>query len=204
MRIVFVLGYMLMVALPAHAASMVTGASTTPPVGYAEFCRNFADQCVHVGKNTPRAYTAKNFNDLQEVDTFVNSKVKPATDQEIYHRAEVWSLPAKSKIDGVLYGDCEDYVLLKRKLLIDRGWPTSDLLVTVVFDEVGDGHAVLVARTTRGDFVLDNKNNNVRAWEEVPYRFTERQSVKNPNKWVSLKETRPPLQVTATLSELRH
>ena len=33
------------------------------------------------------------------------------------------------------YGDCENYVLLKRRLLIQSGWPREVLLVTVVRDE---------------------------------------------------------------------
>jgi predicted transglutaminase-like cysteine proteinase len=39
--------------------------------------------------------------------------------------------------------DCEDYVLLKRRMLMQAGWPREALLVTVVRDKKGDGHAVL-------------------------------------------------------------
>ena len=54
-------------------------------------------------------------------------------------------------------GDCEDYALLKRHTLIRKGWPVGSLLLTVVRDEKGEGHAVLTARTKQGDFILDNK-----------------------------------------------
>ena len=66
-------------------------------------------------------------------------------------------------------GDCEDYALLKQKLLIERGWPSSSLLMTVVRDEKGEGHAVLTARTSQGDFVLDNKVEAVKLWNRSGY-----------------------------------
>ena len=51
-----------------------------------------------------------------------------------------------------------------RAMLLARGWPKSSLLLTVVRDEKGEGHAVLTARTAQGDFVLDNKVDDVRLW----------------------------------------
>ncbi|MGI9406916.1 MAG: transglutaminase-like cysteine peptidase, partial [Hyphomicrobiaceae bacterium] len=80
----------------------------------------------------------------------------------------------------------EDYVLLKRRMLMQRGWPASALLITVVRDEFGDGHAILTARTTSGDFILDNRLDEVVAWHALPYDFIKRQSAVNPMYWVSL------------------
>ncbi len=45
------------------------------------------------------------------------------------------------------YGDCEDYALLKRKMLMQAGWPREALLMTVVRDKKGEGHAVLTVKT---------------------------------------------------------
>jgi predicted transglutaminase-like cysteine proteinase len=98
---------------------------------------------------------------------------------EVYGVAEYWTLPTTR-------GDCEDYQLLKRHRLIERGWPSSSLLMTVVRDEKNEGHAVLTARTTQGDFVLDNKVDVVRLWNQTPYHFVMRQSYLNPKVWVSL------------------
>jgi len=81
-------------------------------------------------------------------------------------------------------------VLLKRKTLADLGWGTTNLLVAVVFDEAGEGHAVLVVRTDRGDFVLDNKVDEVRRWDETAYRYVKRQSTRDPNLWVRISDTR--------------
>ena len=63
---------------------------------------------------------------------------------------------------------------------------------------MGDGHAVLLARTSRGDFVLDNKTDRVRRWYETAYHFVKRQSVNDPNRWVSVGDPRWTTQNTAT------
>jgi predicted transglutaminase-like cysteine proteinase len=113
------------------------------------------------------------------VNRLVNRSVEPATDSEIYGISEYWTLPGDK-------GDCEDYALLKQKILIGRGWPSSSLLLTVVRDEKGEGHAVLTARTSQGDFVLDNKSDDVRLWSRSSYQFVMRQSYLDPKVWVSL------------------
>jgi len=46
---------------------------------------------------------------------------------------ERWSYPD----DG--YGDCEDYALLKRRMLIEAGWPREALLLTLVRGGDGEG-----------------------------------------------------------------
>jgi predicted transglutaminase-like cysteine proteinase len=180
------------VASPAAAdrLSMQVGGWSNPPVGYIEFCRHFADQCVARGPDSPEPLSEPHWRDLQEVNSLVNHTITPVTDLDYYHRDEVWTLPDS-------FGDCEDYVLLKRKWLVDRGWPTGSLLVTVVFDEVGDGHAVLLARTSRGDFVLDNKTDRLRRWYETEYRFVKRQSTADPNRWVAIGDPRWTEQNTA-------
>jgi predicted transglutaminase-like cysteine proteinase len=77
-------------------------------------------------------------------------------------------------------------VLEKRKRLMAAGFPRQSLLITVVRDKKGDGHAVLMVRTDRGDFILDNVEEEVRLWTDTGYRFIKRQSQENPVRWVSL------------------
>ena len=74
------------------------------------------------------------------------------TDLEHWGVVEKWSYPE----DG--YGDCEDYVLLKRRMLMQSGWPREALLITVVRDRKGDGHAVLTVKTDKGEYILDNQD----------------------------------------------
>ena len=98
------------------------------------------------------------------------------------------------------YGDCEDYVLLKRRILMESGWPREALLVTVVLKDKNEGHAVLTVTTDKGDYVLDNLNKNILLWSATGYRFVKRQSQANPNVWVSL--DRQPTIVTADSNSL--
>jgi predicted transglutaminase-like cysteine proteinase len=185
-------GLAIAVAGPAAAKSLTIqiGGWTNAPVGYTDFCKHYPNECTVHGSGGAQTLTERRWNDLQEVNTLVNRIVMPATDKEFYQTEEVWALPET-------YGDCEDYVLLKRKWLTERGWSTGSLLVTVVFDEIGDGHAVLLARTNRGDFVLDNKTDEIRMWHQTAYRFVKRQSATDPNRWVSLGDPRWTTQNTA-------
>ena len=124
------------------------------------------------------------WKDLERVNLFVNAHVKPMTDMEHWGVVERWNYPD----DG--YGDCEDYVLQKRKLLIQAGWPREALLITVVRDKHGDGHAVLTVKTDKGEFVLDNQNDQILLWSDTGYRFVKRQSQSDPNAWIALGEPR--------------
>jgi predicted transglutaminase-like cysteine proteinase len=99
---------------------------------------------------------------------------------------ERWAYPDDGK------GDCEDYVLAKRRALINLGWPASVLLITVVRDKEGDGHAVLTVVTDRGDVILDNQENEILPWQDTGYRYVKRQSQGDPTLWVSLGDTRSP------------
>ena len=81
-------------------------------------------------------------------------------------------------------------MLLKRKMLIQAGWPREALLITVVRDKRGDGHAILTVKTDRGEYILDNQNDQILLWSETGYRFVKRQSQTDPNVWVSLGEPR--------------
>jgi predicted transglutaminase-like cysteine proteinase len=153
-----------------------------------QFCADNPDQCGG-GKTQARdvVMTQTAWRDLQKVNHWVNEKIKPMTDMDHWGVVEKWSIPT----DG--YGDCEDYALLKRKMLIDAGWPREALLMTVVRDKQGEGHAVLTVKTDRGEFILDNENENVVAWTETGYRYVKRQSQSDPDVWVSLGDVNPAI-----------
>jgi len=151
-----------------------------------EFCAEHASEC-EVAPSEPRSVvlTPRAWRELLRVNQSVNASVKPMTDLEHYGVLEKWAYPD----DG--YGDCEDYVLLKRRMLIEAGWPREALLITVVRELDGDGHAVLTVRTDRGDFILDNQSEAIVLWSQAPYHFVKRQSQSDPNVWVSLGDSRP-------------
>ena len=57
--------------------------------------------------------------------------------------------------------------------------------------ENGSSNAVLTIKTYKGDFILDNKIDNVRLWNQTPYHYVMRQSYIDPRVWVSLDPTDP-------------
>jgi predicted transglutaminase-like cysteine proteinase len=154
--------------------------SSQPPYGFVAFCERMPQECIVTSSDDSRyRATPQSLSELDEVNRAVNHEIEPATDMEVYGVAEYWTLPTTR-------GDCEDYQLLKRHRLITRGWPSSALLMTVVRDEKNEGHAVLTARTTQGDYILDNKVDVVRLWNQTPYHYVMRQSYMDPKVWVSL------------------
>jgi predicted transglutaminase-like cysteine proteinase len=167
-----------------------------PPHGFVRFCEATPQECAsdHRQENRFNA-SAERLHELDDINRAVNKAVVPATDLEIYGVNEYWTLPRTR-------GDCEDYALLKRHNLIKKGWPVSSLLMTVVRDEKGEGHAVLTARTMQGDFILDNKLEDVRLWSQTPYEYVMRQSYINPRVWVALDTRQGPLATSLSGLEL--
>ena len=171
-------------AVPASAGgSMVTGGLTSQPIGHYDFCKANPGECSIRPRNlAPAPMNATLWRQLASVTTRVNANVKPMNDSDIYGKDEVWAYPDK----GV--GDCEDYVLEKRRRLSRLGISLANLLITVVRKPDGEGHAVLTVRTTKGDYVLDNLTDKVRAWDQTGYRFLKRQASENTGRWVSIRD----------------
>ena len=167
---------------PQKVVFMQSFGDTLPPIGYVNFCHQHKADCRPSGQFADRIQlTAAKFRALDKVNRSVNTSIAPVTDMQLYGKVEYWTYPDKRK-----EGDCEDYVLLKRRILMERGWPESTLLITVVRDENNEGHAVLTVRTDRGDLVLDNKQREIRAWADTPYTYVKQQSARNPLVWISL------------------
>jgi predicted transglutaminase-like cysteine proteinase len=177
---------------PERLARVLVSEITQPPPGWVEFCVRQPAECA--GPTTPPrdlALSRGAWMDLVHLNKWVNEAIKPLTDLEHWGVIERWSYPD----DG--YGDCEDYVLLKRRMLIQSGWPREALLVTVVRDKEIKTHAVLTVTTDKGDYILDNQNDDILLWSETGYRFVKRQSQSDPNVWVSLGDPAPAI-ATAT------
>ena len=175
-------------ALPAHAVDRLAAyvpvvSETRAPIGWLDFCTQMPRECAG-GATQARdvVLTSKAWRDLVQVNAWANNAIKPMTDLDHWGVVEKWSYPD----DG--YGDCEDYVLLKRRMLLQAGWPREALLITVVRDKKGDGHSVLTVKTDRGEYILDNQEPQILAWNKTGYRFFKRQSQSDPNLWVALGE----------------
>lgn len=160
---------------------MQTGNRTTQPIGHYDFCKQYKNECSQTSRTqAPLKLTQGLWNKIIQVNSQVNTAILPRTDMEIWGKEEVWSYPAQ-------YGDCEDYVLLKRRMLINAGVPANTLLITVVRQSNGEGHAVLTIRTDRGDFVLDNLEDSVKNWNQTGYTYLKRQSARHSGQWVDIR-----------------
>jgi predicted transglutaminase-like cysteine proteinase len=167
-------------SIPVASAAMIT-TDTLPPIGWVQFCSDNPAECK--ARDLPKQIAKiddKKWKQLQRINRDVNEEIEPISDMEQWNTLEKWSYPTTGK------GDCEDYVLEKRRRLVEAGWPMQSLLITVVREKNGNGHAVLTVKTDRGDFVLDNQEARIKAWTDTGYRFIKRQSEENQNKWVSL------------------
>ena len=166
---------------------------TSIPIGAADFCRREPTAC-QPNKTVVQAetLTPASWSQLIAVNDAVNRKIVPETDQDNYHQVEYWTYPADGR------GDCEDIALEKQRELIAAGWDPSTLLMTVVREADGNGHAVLMVRTDRGDLILDNQNGKVLLWKDTNYEFVKRQSQADAGKWVGLNDDRATIMATAT------
>lgn len=125
---------------------------------------------------------------VNRVNTKVNRDIIRKTDIANNGVEERWSTPLE---DGTKFGDCEDYVLEKRRALIAEGFPPSALSIAVVTTPWNDTHAVLLVAGDKGEYVLDNLSPWVVPWNETPYTFRKRQVAGDAFRWARV-EMRSP------------
>ena len=167
-------------ALPTVSKALANSGRAEPIRAWVQLCRETPAECgVDVSERAAIALTPEVWQALVVVNREVNERIKAVSDRDHWGVEDRWNLPD----DGA--GDCEDIQLLKRKILIERGLPRRAMRMTVVIDEEGGGHAVMMVRTDRGDFILDNKTSSVLAWNQTGYVFVKREG-QNDAAWASL------------------
>ena len=170
-------------ALPAtaaerpHAGFLKAGVAVSAPKGATGICGRYSWACDTSGS---RVGGQQAMALADEINREVNRRVRPVSDQAQYGRVEYWTLP------GNRGGDCEDYALEKKRLLMERGLSGEQLLLTTVLDRRRQPHAVLVLRTASGDFVLDNLTNQIKPWRATGYTFLRMQDPAQPRQWRAL------------------
>jgi predicted transglutaminase-like cysteine proteinase len=153
-----------------------------PVPGWIRFCKKRPAECVVDPSEPARiTLTPQTWEALTRINRQANAAIEPITDQEHWGVDDRWDLAE----DG--YGDCEDFQLVKRKRLVAAGLSRRALRMTAVIDEHGEPHAVLMAHTDRGDFVLDNKRDAILLWRRTGYIYLQREG-STGSTWVSLGE----------------
>ncbi|MGX1199478.1 transglutaminase-like cysteine peptidase [Parvibaculum sp. MBR-TMA-1.3b-4.2] len=163
-------------------ALLPVGRQVMPPAGYIGFClRNPAGCTGGSDHPAPMHLSSERWRELNDINDFVNRSIPERDDLSLYGMREYWAYA-----DPDRGGDCEDLALLKQRLLTERGWPLTALSVAVVRQWNGEGHAVLLVATDRGDLVLDNMTWKILPWRQAPYEWLMRQSHRRPYIWVAL------------------
>jgi predicted transglutaminase-like cysteine proteinase len=146
-----------------------------------EFCSRYAGECADDDRAPqPIRLTDGAMRTIQQINVTVNREIEAVSDMDHWGVVDKWDYPTDGR------GDCEDFALLKRKLLMKAGFPRQALLMTVVKEGNGEGHAILTVKTDQGEFALDNLDDAVKPWNKTPYRFVKRQSETNQNAWVAI------------------
>jgi predicted transglutaminase-like cysteine proteinase len=154
-----------------QASQIRLGAQAAIPLGYYNLCRRGHPVCrttggtLAVNDNGAVQLTEARVAELTVVNRSVNQSMRPVHDMG----GDRWTV-------GGSRGDCEDYAITKRDQLMRRGWPSGALLVALARIRGGQQHAVLVVRTTSGDFVLDNLRAGIKPWDRTGYRYDKIQS----------------------------
>jgi predicted transglutaminase-like cysteine proteinase len=158
------------------------GSETSVPYGWVDFCGRRPEECnVQRLPAVDVRLTDQAWAVLDRINRTVNSSIEPISNFDHWGTMlDHWDYPVDGK------GDCKIYALYKRKLLLDGGFPRQALLMTIVRDLEGEGHAILTVKTDHGEFVLDNLSDEIRPWNATGYRFVKRQSQEDPNLWVSI------------------
>lgn len=181
----------LAIATPLSAARGETLAASTPtpiggetaiPYGWVDFCGRQPQECAQ-GVLPARiiVWQPAVWRALERVNRAVNAAIEPVSNLDHWGTLlDHWDYPTDGK------GDCKIFALVKRKKLIEMGFPRQALLMTIVRDHDGAGHAVLTVTTDRGDYILDNLTPAVLPWRATGYRFIKRQAQEDPNIWVSI------------------
>ncbi|PZN92603.1 MAG: transglutaminase [Hyphomicrobiales bacterium] len=166
--------------VPIASAPANASGDARAPYAWSDLCKRSPAECrVDVNEADRVEMTPKLWKTMIALNTRINREIEAVTDEDHWGVVDRWDLPEDGK------GDCEDFALLKRKRLAEAGVPRRAMLMTVVIDEENAGHAVLMVRTDRGDFILDNKRNAVLPWSQTGYVYVKRESQVRTG-WTSL------------------
>jgi len=168
-RLIFVKTKMIALALecilivvtftPTRAA-----AQNKAPLGFQLMCLKKPEAC-RGGCEPSVTASDEVMATLRRINESVNNTLAPPNDE-----ADIWNAEAATS------GDCEDYVLAKRRALIAAGFPASSLQLANAKSETGEGQTFLVVNANRGKFVLDNLRDLVLPLSQTGYHLVSMQT----------------------------
>jgi predicted transglutaminase-like cysteine proteinase len=157
-------------------AFITVKARTAAPFSHIMFCKATPVECLAQGDADPVQLDRNKLAELRQVNRNINRQIIARSEVASYAGEDNWTLSPTA-------GDCEDFAITKRHTLVKMGWPSSSLRLAIVRTAWGEGHLVLVVRTSKGDYVLDNLTNAVRLWNATGLKWDMIQSSENPRNW---------------------
>ena len=168
-----------------------------PLTGQGPYCERYPGDCQSNESDEVVMLDDHTLGLIVGINQSVNLEVAGADDIDLHWMSEWWTYPDK-------YGDCEDYVLEKRRRFKAMGVSASALLITYVIvdlevinpdqkfedDDRYIDHAVLTVRTDKGDLILDNLVSEVLPWQYSPHYFISRQTPLHARKWEKIDDIR--------------
>ncbi|WP_349631443.1 transglutaminase-like cysteine peptidase [Bradyrhizobium sp. BR 10289] len=124
-----------------------------PPMAFTVFCTRLPAECSQrtgTQQTTTRLDYLALWHDLNAVNTVVNTSITPSENgvDEIDLNWQIFPIE----------GNCADYAVTKRHLLLNAGWASSALvLAEVVIRKTGEHHLVLIVKEDGNYLVLDNR-----------------------------------------------
>lgn len=145
-------------SLMAMALVSPVSAASSAPLGFQVLCLQHPEECRGGGSSSV-SLTDTLLGQIEHINSQVNRSIRPQNDRG----GDVWTIGASS-------GDCEDYVLSKRRALINAGLPPSSLRIAYVKAQ-GVDHAILIVKTDQSDLVLDNLASKIVPIQNTRYRL---------------------------------
>ena len=132
------------------------------------------------------------FAELKKINRQVNSDIRFVDDLSLYEKADFWAI-----VDGVGWGDCEDYTITKfSRLRWEYGWPRSVLRPALLWVRIAGKvyyHAVLTVDTTRGTLVLDSLQQRILPFDDAAFdRYLWHRRLAADNTWVRINSKKSP------------
>jgi predicted transglutaminase-like cysteine proteinase len=151
------------------------------PFQHVRFCLRYPADCKSDPSENERiALDDETSKLVDSVNRDVNASIIPTAKGYGSNLNDGWTIsPAM--------GDCNDYAVTKRHQLIENGLPAKALRLSVVKTASGIGHLVLIVVTNKGDLVLDNLTETIRAWQKTDYHWLKIQSATDARFWYEVK-----------------
>lgn len=161
-----------------------------PPFGHTVFCLQYPLECRQSPARAEFHVTRERLDELWDVNNRINRDIQPV-ERQTDATTDQWVIDPPR-------GDCGDYAVTKRHLLLQKGWPAERLLLTEVELADGQHHLILLVRTATTAWVLDNLRPDVPEVSQVrgEYIWVKIETPENPKAWTRsfrILETPPPV-----------